>query len=123
MARKSQPQTDPAKRGKFSELLQHVVDSSAENIVSELKLSAEVALKASEIVVSTLQEIAGGEGVYVGKGHLWAITDKHRRIYRKFNGSNHAPLAHEFHLSVRQIYSLVERIGREEYERKQLNMF
>jgi Mor family transcriptional regulator len=114
---------DTSKRGKFTEILQQVIDDGSNEIVKELKLASEIALKASEIVIGKLQEIAGGEGFYVGKAHLWTVTEKHRRIYRRFTGANHRELAHEFGLSVRRIYSIIERVGEEEFDRKQCKLF
>lgn len=102
------------KRCKFNEVLQDTIDSSADIIVSDLGLPADIAIKSAEIVVSRLQELAGGEGIYISKGYLWAVREEHRRIYMRFTGSNHTQLAHEFGVSVRHIYDVVKRVRQAE---------
>lgn len=121
MSRKQQ--MDTSKRSKFNETFQHVIDSSAPIIAKELSLTTEVAVIAAGIVIGRLQEIAGGEGFYIGKGHLWYVSEKHRRIYRRFTGANHAALAHEFGVTVRHVYDVVKNLGAEEFERKQIKLF
>lgn len=121
MARK--PTTDPTKRGKYSELLVGWGELIAADFVRELKMDAELARRASGIALEVIRANAGGGGLYVAKGHLFGITEKHRRIYRKFTGANHAQLAREFDLTERQIYSIIAMVGQEEFERKQCKLF
>jgi len=60
-----------------------------------------------------IQDNAGGGGIYVGKGHLWAVTQLHWRIYSRFTGDNHFALAQEFDKSERQIYTIVGALPRD----------
>lgn len=121
MSRKRHP--DTAKRGKFTEILEQLVLSIAAGFVEEFKLPPEAARKQAEFAMGVIQSNAGGSGIYIGKGHLWAITEKHRRIYHRFTGANHLQLAREFDLTERQIYVIVERCQQEEFERRQMRLF
>jgi Mor family transcriptional regulator len=110
---------DTSKRGKFTEVLEQLVAGIAAGFVEEFKDAVEVARKRAELAMSRIQEEASGTGIYIAKGHLWHISEKHRRIYRRFSGSNHAQLAKEFNLTERQIYTIIAMVGQEEFDRKQ----
>jgi Mor family transcriptional regulator len=116
-------QIDTVKRGKFTEILEQLVAGIAAGFIEEFKDAAEVARKRAELAMSRIQAEASGTGIYIAKGHLWFIGEKHRRIYRRFTGSNHAALAREFDLTERQIYSIIAMVGAEEFERKQCKLF
>ncbi len=61
----------------------------------------------------------GGSQPYLSKGVQYNLSERDRRILAKFNGHNHDALAREFNLTPRQIYTIVERRAREEFERRQ----
>lgn len=117
MARKST--VDAAKRGKYTEVLEQLVMGIATGFMEEYKDSAADARKRAELAMSKIQAEASGTGIYIAKGHLWHISEKHRRIYRRFTGSNHAQLAKEFDLTERQVYSIIAAVGQEEFEKRQ----
>lgn len=121
MARKRQIET--SKRGKFTEVLEQLVDAIAEGLVEEFGDAPEAARKRAELAMDRIQAQASGTGIYIAKGHLWHISEKHRRIYRRFTGSNHAQLAREFDLTERMIYNIIAAVGQEEFERKQCKLF
>ncbi|WP_298438005.1 Mor transcription activator family protein [Geobacter sp.] len=121
MSRKRHP--DTTKRGKFTEVLEQMVDAIAAGYVAEFKDTPEEARTRAELAIGQIQAQAGGGGLYVAKGHLWHIDERHRRIYQRFTGGNHAQLAKEFDLTERQIYVIVERLRREEFERRQMRLF
>lgn len=110
------------KRGKFSALLAELAGRIAVGYVEELKMTPEDAKRAADLAMEMIRNHAGGGALYIAKGHLWAITEKHRRIYRRFTGANHAQLAREFDLTERQIYSIVAAVGEEEFQRRQCKL-
>ena len=116
-------QIDTTKRGKYTEVLEQLVAGIATGFIEEYKDSAEDARKRAELAMSKIQAEASGTGIYIAKGHLWHISEKHRRIYRRFTGSNHAQLAREFDLTERQVYSIIAAVGQEEFDKKQGKLF
>ncbi|MDA8412998.1 MAG: hypothetical protein M0023_04330 [Desulfobacteraceae bacterium] len=116
-------QVDTTKRGKYTEVLEQLVAGIAAGYMEEFKDPAEIARKRAELAMSRIQAEASGTGIYIAKGHLWFISEKHRRIYRRFTGTNHAALAREFDLTERQIYSIIAAVGQEEFNRKQCKLF
>lgn len=116
-------QIDMTKRGKFTEVLEQLVAGIAAGYMEEFKDSAADARRRAELAMSRIQAEASGTGIYIAKGHLWFISEKHRRIYRRFTGNNHAALAREFNLTERQIYAIIAAVGQEEFERKQGKLF
>ena len=121
MARRRKVQE--AKRGKYSEVLEVILGLICTEFIEELKMASPLARQAAELAVEVLRSNAGGGGLYIAKGHLFAVTENHRRIYRRFNGSNHFQLSREFNLSERQIYTIVERCQQEDFGRKQMALF
>lgn len=122
MSRKSR-RVDTTKRGKFTEQLQQLVVAIADGYVEEFKDTPAVAQARASFAMGVIQQNAGGAGMYVAKGHFWAVTERHRTIYRRFTGNNHAQLAREFSLTERQIYSIIAAIGEEEFQRRQPGLF
>lgn len=116
-------QVDASKRGKYTEVLEQLVVGIATGYIEEFKDSPEDARLRAELAMSRIQAEASGTGIYIAKGHLWFISEKHRRIYRRFTGTNHAALAREFDLTERQIYSIIAAVGQEEFNRKQMKLF
>lgn len=106
-------------RGKYGELLGQIICRIAAGLEKEMKLPPDQARRAAELAIEMMREETQGGGIYISKGHLWAVTEKHRRIYRRFTGANHAQLAREFGLSERQIYDIIRRVGEEEFKRRQ----
>lgn len=121
MARKQT--VDSAKRGKYTEVLVQLINSIADGLVEEFGYTPEEASLRALFVMDKIQAEASGTGIYIAKGHLWYISEKHRRIYRRFTGANHAALAKEFGLTERQIYSIIAAVGREEFDKKQQKLF
>lgn len=121
MGRKKQMVSE--KRGKFSQLMSELGDQIATGYIDELKMNAEEAKRAAAMALEVIRSHAGGGALYIAKGHLYAVTEKHRRIYRRFSGANHAALAREFDLTERQIYSIIAMVGEEEFQRKQCKLF
>lgn len=121
MARKAV--VDNEKRGKFSQLLAELGDHIVAGYMEELKMPPEDAKRAADMALEVIRAHAGGGALYIAKGHLYAVTEKHRRIYRRFSGANHAALAREFDLTERQIYSIIAMVGQEEFDRKQCKLF
>ena len=121
MARKTV--VDNEKRGKFSQLLVELGEQITTGYMEELKMKAEDAKRAADMALEVIRAHAGGGALYIAKGHLFAVTEKHRRIYRRFSGVNHAQLAREFDLTERQIYSIIAMVGQEEFEKKQQKLF
>lgn len=119
----SRKRPDPARRGKYSEELEQIVADIATGYVQEFRDTPEVARKRAEMAMGRIQSQSAGCGLYISKGHLWYVDETHRRIYRRFTGANHKQLALEFGLSERQIYTIIERVGQEEFDRRQGKLF
>lgn len=123
MARKRRIDPEDPRRGKFSEALTGILDQISTALVKELKMEPVQARTAAEIAVEMIRETTGGGTLYVAKGHLYAITEKHRTIYRRFTGDNYYQLSREYDLSERQIYTIVERCRAAEFTKRQPSLF
>jgi Mor family transcriptional regulator len=121
--RSRKPADQDPKRSKHSEILETILDLICAAFVEELKMDATAARLAAELAVEMFRSSGGGGAIYFAKGHLYAVTQNHRRIYSRFNGTNHFALAKEFNLSERQIYTIVERCQQEDFGRQQMGLF
>jgi Mor family transcriptional regulator len=111
------------KKGKFAGILTELVEVIADNYHQELRMAADDARRAAELAIESIKAHVGGSAIYFAKGHLWAITERHRAIYKRFTGANHAQLAREFNLTERQIYNIIALVGQEEFEARQGKLF
>lgn len=109
-------------RGKYGEVQEQLRNSIAEGFVAELKMAPDQAVRAADMAMELMRGQISGNTIYFAKGHLFAVMEKHRRIYRRFTGSNHAQLAREFNLTERQIYSAIAAVEKEEFERRQCKL-
>jgi len=122
MSRKTR-RVDTTKRGKFTEVLEQFAAAIAEGYVAEFQDTPDAAKTRANFAIGVIQTHAKGTAIYIGQGHLWHVSELHRRIYRRFNGTNHAQLAHEFDLSERQIYNIIAAVEAEEFKRRQPDLF
>lgn len=111
------------KKGKFAGILTELVDVISQGFRDELKMAPDQAHRAAGMAIESIKNHVGGSAIYFAKGHLWAVSEIHRRIYRRFTGANHAELAREFNITERQVYNILAAVGREEFERRQLKLF
>lgn len=111
------------KRRKYTEVLEQLIIAITAGMTEEFGYPPEEAKKRALVAMDRIQSEASGTGIYIAKGHLWYIGEKHRRIYRRFTGNNHAALAREFDLSERQVYSIIAAVEKEEQERRQGKLF
>ena len=115
--------SDRHHRSKFNQLIQQVIDESVIDVVTELKLPVTVAQAGVEIVIAKLQKIAGGELIYIATSYLWHITGRDRLIYSRFNGHNYHEVAQEFKITTRRIRDIIDKVGIEEFSKKQGQLF
>jgi Mor family transcriptional regulator len=99
-------------RSKFIDVLGQMLSKIAEGYVKDYQDSPEDAKGRAALAMSIIQKMAQGTTVYIGKGHLWQVDQKHYKIYERFNGFNHKELALEYGISTRMIYKIVRRVGK-----------
>jgi Mor family transcriptional regulator len=108
---------------KYPELLRDLIDKASPEIAEKMGLSMEMARQAVFVVAEVIRKDWSGDGLYLPKGLAYEISRRDREMYRKFTGNNHAALAREYDLSVRQVYARIALVGEEEFKRKQCNLF
>ena len=116
-------QIDLSKRGKFNERLEQVQLVATDQLSAEFNIPPEQSDQIVSFVLSVFQEQLGGEGMYFSKGHLWHLSQRDLRLYKRFTGNNHIQLKNEFGVSIRRVYYIIKRVQEEEFEKRQLKMF
>ena len=69
------------------------------------RLAAELAQE----VVEAVRQRWGGSLIYIPKGAAWARQQRDAAIAAAFTGHNHGELARRYHLTVTQIYAILQR--------------
>jgi Mor family transcriptional regulator len=114
--------SEPAEENKYPEILADLAAKLAELFIGkgiDRNQAQEIAWAAAEHV----RKDWSGMAVYIPKGHEYEISKRDLLIYRRFDGSNHARVAHEFDLTERQVYTIVKRVREVEFHKRQLKLF
>ena len=67
-----------------------------------------VDISIAEKIIVDISKTFGGETIYVKKKTADKTMDKHDLIRRKFTGSNHRQLCHEFDIGLQQVYKILK---------------
>lgn len=108
---------------KYPELLRDLIDKATPEISERMGLTTEQARQAVFIVAEVIRKDWSGDGIYLPKGLAYEISKRDREMYAKFTGTNHAQLARQYDLSVRQVYARIALVGEQEYKRRQGHLF
>jgi Mor family transcriptional regulator len=83
------------------------------------------AVRAREIGLAAAEKLRftyGGDQMYIPNGLSLQLGKRDLEIYADFDGSNHFVLAKKYELTVRQIYSIVDKVRREDFGKRQLGL-
>ncbi|MFC3113825.1 Mor transcription activator family protein [Rodentibacter caecimuris] len=111
-------------------------NEKAPEILADLAKHSEVKIKqhiagidpslAQQISIEIAGKIAeswGGEVIYIPRNLILLLSERDRKIFNEFNGSNHRELARKYNCSMQWIYQIVKRVTKEEIARRQFDMF
>lgn len=82
--------------------------------------------QAKQIGIEVAHKIAhawGGEVIYIPRNLVLLLTERDRKIYSEFNGTNHRELAREYGVTMAWVYQIVKKMRKEEIARRQIDMF
>lgn len=106
---------DPAYPENWARIAERLYLSLRDRLPGEATAHAHLALELAEGLRAEL----GGSQFYLAKGQGYELSLRDRQILARFTGHNHRALAQAFGVTERHVYSIVERRGREEFERRQ----
>lgn len=106
---------------RYPEILTDLAAKAAEVLVHDGGLARPKAEKLARRLVEMVGMDWAGQQIYISRGV--AISDRDREIHAAFDGSNHARLAMRYGLTERQIYNIIARIRRDDFNKKQLSLF
>jgi len=92
-----------------SELLDDIV-THVSTILEDNGIAEDLAEQSAIAAADFLAEHWGGQLICFPKNFLFKLAQRDLLIYDEFNGRNHAQLAKKWHMSVRGIYKLVNRV-------------
>lgn len=105
------------------ELVTDLEDQTAACLMSVANVEKRQAAAVAKQVARYITANWGGQLIYIPKNHLGQIGERDMRVYRDFNGRNHAELAKKYNLTVQQIYRIVKEVGMRERAKNQKDLF
>lgn len=95
---------------KLPEIINDLVDVSAQAIVSELELEEQKATQLGELIAQHFCDLYGGCQIYIPVGFVLKLSQRDRQIFTEFDGKNHSELAKKWGCSERAIYGVIRRV-------------
>lgn len=89
----------------LTEMIEHLTD-----ILVEYGINSEIAEHASHASADHLANHWGGQVISFPKDSKLKLAKRDIEIWDKFDGRNHAKLAKEFGMTVRAIYSIINKV-------------
>ncbi|BFU65363.1 Mor transcription activator family protein [Rodentibacter abscessus] len=113
-----------------------IFNQKAPEILADLAKHTEVKIKekisdidtilAQQIAIEVANHIAqcwGGEVIYIPRNLVLLLSERDRKIFNEFNGSNQRELARKYNVSMQWVYHIIKKITKEEIARRQYDMF
>ncbi len=110
-------------RSQGPELLVDLADTITQALVDLIELERE---RAEHVAVEVSRRMAkhwGGQSVYVPMGLSYNVSDRDKKIYADFNGTNHSDLVRKYGVSLQWIYKIVKAVRQSEMKRIQRDLF
>jgi len=108
---------------RYPEVLRDLIDKGSERISEQLGIPMDQAREIAWHITEIIRKDWSGDQIYLPKGLAHDLSLRDREMYRKFNGSNHALLAREYGITVRQVYDRLALVSAEEFRRQQPALF
>ena len=106
------------------ELLKDFIDKCTKILQSEdTGLDVDAAKKAAENIAKFIKNDWGGQQIYFPKCAEDQLSERDINLWNRFNGSNHAELAHDFKVSLQWVYKVVKFMRASEIAAKQIDAF
>lgn len=61
--------------------------------------------------------------IYIPKNLILLLSERDRKIFNEFNGTNYRELVRKYSVSMQWIYQIAKRVTKEEIARRQFDMF
>lgn len=105
------------------ELLNDFKDKCQERLQSDVGLDLDTAEKSASLIIKLMQNDWRGQQIYIPKCAEDELSDRDRKLWSEYNGTNHAQLAHDFDVSVQWVYKVVKYMRALELSEKQIDAF
>ncbi|HEZ0652844.1 TPA: Mor transcription activator family protein [Neisseria meningitidis] len=105
------------------ELVADLEDQAVACLMSVLPIKRQQAVEVSKKLSRHLTGNWGGQLIYFPKNLLGRVSERDMRIYKEFDGKNHAELARRYDLTVQHVYRIVKEVGMAERAKNQADLF
>jgi Mor family transcriptional regulator len=107
----------------YPQTLRDLADVVAQQLVDAQVLDEARARQVGRTVADRVCEEWQGQIVTVPKAALFRVRKRWQEIYERFTGNNHAELAREYGMGVRQIYKVIAVMRAEYRARASADLF
>lgn len=102
--------TKPIMNPEMPELLSELADKTARILQDRIEIEHDLAAHIGSELARSIAESWGGQTIYVPQGLGMFVHERDEKIYREFNGTNHAELARKYKISMQWVYSIVKKM-------------
>ena len=110
-------------RSKGPELLTDLESHSARLAVEHFGVSEEQASIYARALSDFMADNWSGQLIYFPKGMFRRLSERDRKIYAAFNGTNHDELVREFGVSLQHVYRIIKTVHAGEIAARQGGLF
>ena len=107
----------------LADLAKHIETQLLAKVKQTAEFNAELAKQIGIEVASHIAQNWGGEVIYIPRNLILLLSERDRKIFNEFNGTNHRELARKYNVSMQWIYQIVKKITKEKIARRQFDMF
>ena len=107
----------------LADLAKHIETQLLAKVKPTPEFNAELAKQIGIEVAGHIAQMWGGEVIYIPRNLILLLSERDRKIFNEFNGTNHRELARKYNVSMQWIYQIVKRVTKEEIARRQFDMF
>lgn len=115
------PVKEKKTRSSAPEFLAELLDHST-HVLTESGLDKEQARLIARNISKRMCETWGGQLIYFPYWLREELSERDRKIYDEFNGSNHQELSRKHHMSLQAIYRIVNYVRAEEIAKRQTTL-
>lgn len=113
----------PITNHEMPELLLDLADRTARILQERIDIDQDLAAHVGSELARSIAESWGGQTIYVPQGLGMFVHERDEKIYREFNGTNHAELARKYKISMQWVYSIVKKMRAIKIKQMQPELF
>lgn len=110
-------------RSKAPELLTDMLAHITSALVDLADMPADQAARLGQEITDRMASHWGGQNIYFPMGLSARLSERDRKIFEEFDGSNHSDLARKHKVSLQWVYKIIKQVRQEQLRERQGALF